>query len=630
MHILSRQNQTGSMQSITENPTDVLDVGEAEPGSNSNPVSGWQDKEAAPCRALASDPGDLDALRQYGLLRKEQRRFPEALWAFGKILGKRPDDLPALWSRIECELEAGDAMAARLFSLQALNAVKQQPENIEFLMSLGQCLLRVEDYSSAFEAFGRVLRLDPGQVSASEGLEKASNKLRQKERTIAGAIPQNQGSGRTNHAAERFSVDEPAGPGQRYKVTIVNGGEDAVYELSLDVYPRDNPTHPLRHYGYWNQSLQVEAGQSFVVDVLWQARLGQVWFNGKRVEACWQGELKQGGDCTAHLILYRNHERINSCQFTRTFDDTDVPEQTHPVLFHVGKGAQLKSAVWFLTWACNFKCPYCWEVQRIAHGEMKADPFIEAEKWVAAWNRLRPAILDISGGEPFLQPNFIRMLQGFDDSIRIAITSNLSFDLTEFVEKISPSKVFSMTVSFHPTQKLTLNAFLGKALLLKNRGFRITVNFVTYPEQLWMLGNYKQIFESQGLNFHVDPYAPTSYYPFELSENERAYLRPFVGGDRAHASALTGDKREIHVLCSGGVSHLNVQPNGDAYRCIREVNTKISATGDKVGNLFDPDFKLYSEWKYCGYYHICPGCDRDKVKVKRVEPPASPQPGFVG
>jgi MoaA/NifB/PqqE/SkfB family radical SAM enzyme/Flp pilus assembly protein TadD len=588
----------------------------------SGPDTGRQDKEAALIQALASKPEDIEALRQLGLHRKKQGRFPEALWAFGKILKKRPDDLPALWRRIECQLEGGDSTAARLFCLQALNSVARQPESVEFLHSLGQCLVRLEDYSSACEAYRRVLLLNPDHASAEEGLKKAIYLLRQQGRAAGGADAPNRGVGQTTIATARSAGDEPGGPGQRYQVTIVNEGEDAAYELSLDVYPEDNPSHPLRHYGYWNQRLRAPAGKAFVVDVLWQAEQGQAWFNGSRVEPTWQGELKERGDCAVHLVVYRNDQRVASCQFSRKFDETDTLEHARPVLFHVGRTSLLTSAVWFLTWACNFKCPYCWEVQRIAHGELKPDPFLKAEKWVAAWNRIRPATLDISGGEPFLQPDFIPMLQGMDNSIRIAITTNLSFDLTEFVQKISPNKVFSMTLSFHPTQKLPLNVFLGKALLLKNRGFRTMVNFVTYPEQLWMLGNYKQLFESHGLGFHVDPYATTPYYPFALSEKERAYLRPFVGGDRAHASALTGDKKEVHVLCSGGLTHLNVQPNGDAYRCIRD---KIDGPANRVGNLFDPGFKLLPEWRHCGFYHDCPGCDRDKVKVKRVEPPASPR-----
>ena len=154
--------------------------------------------------------------------------------------------------------------------------------------------------------------------------------------------------------------------------------------------------------------------------------------------------------------------------------------------------------------------------------------------------------------------------------------------------------------------------FLGKCLFLKNRGFHITANFVTWPEQMWLIPMYKSRFENHGIRFHVDPYAPTPYYPYEYSEKEKEFLKQYIGEDRSH---WLGEEGRYPVLCSGGKTHLNVQPNGDAYRCI---NDKI-LNKDKVGNILEPDFKLNSSWTYCEDYYRCPGCDKDKIEVKPIE-----------
>lgn len=410
--------------------------------------------------------------------------------------------------------------------------------------------------------------------------------------------------------AERKVPDVTVG-GYHYLVSIRNQGGDAVYELSLDIYPEQDPRHPQRHYGHWNKMVSLKAGQTVDLDVFWQPLPRQVWFDGEPPDMFWQGELREYGPCVVSLVLYRDHQRVAFRLFTQQIDPAGAEAEPKRILLEVGTESQLKSAVWFLTWACNFRCPYCWEVQRIAKGEMKPEPFIAGEKWAAAWNRIRPRILDITGGEPFLQPGFIQMLHDLDDSIRVAITTNLSRDVTEFVQKISPEKVFSMTVSYHPTQPMPLLDFLGKALLLKNRGFNLTVNFVTYPEQMWMLADYKQTFEARGLRFHVDPYASTPYYPFTYSNKEQEYIRKFVGQDRSHCVA---NNKEVQVFCSGGFEHLNVQPNGDAFRCIHDKIENL----EKIGNLFSPDFQLLPEWKFCGSYHVCPNCDRDKVRVKNA------------
>ena len=66
----------------------------------------------------------------------------------------------------------------------------------------------------------------------------------------------------------------------------------------------------------------------------------------------------------------------------------------------------LKSAIWWTTMACNFKCKYCWEVQAQERGEFKSVPFRPAQDWLEVWNRLRPQLLDITGGEPFSDAGF--------------------------------------------------------------------------------------------------------------------------------------------------------------------------------------------------------------------------------
>jgi hypothetical protein len=213
------------------------------------------------------------------------------------------------------------------------------------------------------------------------------------------------------------------------------------------------------------------------------------------------------------------------------------------------EAAHLDTAIWFLTWKCNNRCPYCWEVQRQARGEFHPEEFKDARVWVDAWNRLKPGVLDITGGEPWLQPGFIDMLEGLDDRIQIAITTNATQDLTEFVQRIRPERICSMTLSLHPTQRMSRETFVGKCHLLKGRGFPVTVNFVAWPEQMWLIPMYKELFEKQGIRFHVDPYAATPYRPYEFSERETDFLRQHVTGDRSY---WFGEMKRYPVLCSGG------------------------------------------------------------------------------
>ena len=257
----------------------------------------------------------------------------------------------------------------------------------------------------------------------------------------------------------------------------------------------------------------------------------------------------------------------------------------------------------------GFLSKNCWERQRQERGEFKPEPYIDSMKWVEAWNRLNFDVIDITGGEPFLQPNFIEMVNKI--SAKIAITTNIKQDLTEFVQKVSPEKVFSMTLSFHPTQNLNILHFTGKAMLLSMRGFNITINIVAYPEQMFMIPYLKSHFNNIGINVHIDPYSQTPYKPFEMNEQEKKFVQMFTGADRMNA--FIDEVRPVN--CSGGVNHLTVFPDGKAYRCI---NDKIKDI-PPIGNILDEDFNLLPSWEYCEDYNKCAGCNKDKVKVENAK-----------
>ena len=48
-------------------------------------------------------------------------------------------------------------------------------------------------------------------------------------------------------------------------------------------------------------------------------------------------------------------------------------------------------------------------------------------------------------------------------------------------------------------------SFVCRCLLLQNRGFNVTVNIVAWPEQMYLIPAWAEMFRSHGLRFHVDP-----------------------------------------------------------------------------------------------------------------------------
>lgn len=232
----------------------------------------------------------------------------------------------------------------------------------------------------------------------------------------------------------------------------------------------------------------------------------------------------------------------------------------------------------------------------------------KAEEWATAWNKLKPDTLDISGGEPFIQPEFIKLLELLDDSIKVAITTNLTQDISQFAQKFK-DKVFSMTLSYHPTQNLNPDIFWGRVMLLKNRGFKnLTVNFVGYPDQLWLIASIKAKCKEIGVRFHLDPYAvpPKGDKPYTPNQSELEYLDEYTKRDR---QAINHEPEKRNVTCDAGMTHIQVHPTGIAYRC-----GHISSTGVCLGNILDKEFTLNDEAKPCAFSHICWSCDKDFVQ----------------
>ena len=242
-----------------------------------------------------------------------------------------------------------------------------------------------------------------------------------------------------------------------------------------------------------------------------------------------------------------------------------------------------------------------------ARGDVKAT----WQEWAAAFNRINPDVLDITGGEPFLNKNLVDILGALNPSIKVGITTNLTQPIMEFVEKISPKQVFSMTLSYHPSQTaITRDAFIGKAMYLARSGFYVCVNFVAYPEQMHLIPIFKGLFESCGIRFHVDPYGIDNLGPYQYSPKDREFLAPYIGDDRKFRVSPVPSV----VKCSGGRDYMLVDPDGYAFRCWALHLAKESA----FGNILDGTFEPFTHDTVCSMSGVCGGCDRDKVTISNA------------
>lgn len=257
--------------------------------------------------------------------------------------------------------------------------------------------------------------------------------------------------------------------------------------------------------------------------------------------------------------------------------------------------------VWVESHYCNYKCPYC------SIHKLDKCVAIDWNKWVERLNSLNPQVIDITGGEPFLNPHMIDIIKGLN--CKVGLTTNMSRDLTRLAQEVSPDKLFSITASYHPTQNINRDWFTGKIVMLMQRGFHVTVNFVAYPEQMYLIPSLQAYFQAFGIPFHVDPYAEDKDYPYTFNEREKSFLRPFTAQNRLHKI----DNPISTIMCSAGMDYLNIHPDGTVYRCM----TNCLSNYGSMGNLFDEGFKINTDMELCDHFGLCGGCDMDKARMEK-------------
>ena len=168
------------------------------------------------------------------------------------------------------------------------------------------------------------------------------------------------------------------------------------------------------------------------------------------------------------------------------------------------------SISWMPIWDCNLSCEYCGEIN-IYRGHMpgpeggslngefreKMAP-VHWSEWVRAFNELPGrALIDISGGEPFMYKDLINVITNIDERHLLALTTNLTFPISRFIENISPERMISVTGSLHLNNRNWRTTFFKRLPALYKAGFRTQCNFVAYPKQLHVLPELYELFNKR-------------------------------------------------------------------------------------------------------------------------------------
>ena len=259
----------------------------------------------------------------------------------------------------------------------------------------------------------------------------------------------------------------------------------------------------------------------------------------------------------------------------------------------------------FLTMRCNLNCSFCLNAFDKSF-KRKGFKEISGEDWVESLNKIesRPEVpITLGGGEPLLHKDFIYIVNNLKQELNIDILTNLYYQksVESLLSEVNPDRLkrdapyASIRVSYHPEQMGDGKKLVENAKTLKDANFSVGIWAVQYPssKQLEAITQMQFRCKDAGIDFRLKDF--TGEYKGEVYGNYSRYLN----------SVLQKDLKSC--LCK--TSELLIGPNGNRYRCHRDLYSEENP----IGNITSPNFKLIDDFLPCNKYGQCHPCD---VKVK--------------
>lgn len=240
----------------------------------------------------------------------------------------------------------------------------------------------------------------------------------------------------------------------------------------------------------------------------------------------------------------------------------------------------MKSIAWDIWLYCNYDCKFCSSKTSIVPKEI-----ISKEKIIDAWKKVYDKYgrcrIYITGGEPFLYPNFYDIISNLLKFHDLHITTNLSFTVTDFINlKIDKKSVF-INATFHPFYQ-EIQDFISKILILKKEGYCVSATYMSDDMQMTEAINYKKVFVSNNIDFSV--------VETDCKETVNNTIRNYLIDGFVKKKIFFYENKDKN-FCNAGYKYLIVNSLGEIFVCSMDKN--------KIGNLFSDGLSFYSKKNRC-------------------------------
>jgi MoaA/NifB/PqqE/SkfB family radical SAM enzyme len=220
--------------------------------------------------------------------------------------------------------------------------------------------------------------------------------------------------------------------------------------------------------------------------------------------------------------------------------------------------------------------------------------------WVRGINRIvasEDLPVTLQGGEPSLHPDFYYIINNLKPELKIDILTNLEFDISEFITKVSPSRLkrkapyASIRVSFHP-EKMNIKVLVDKVLKLLEKEYSVGIWGIAHPKYKKEIEEAEEYCSKLGIDFRKKEFL--GWY------NGKLY------GTYKYLGACE-QKQVKQVRCK--TTELLVDPLGNIYRC----HSDLYAARTPIGNILSEECFIENKFRDCNYFGFCHPCD---IKIK--------------
>jgi MoaA/NifB/PqqE/SkfB family radical SAM enzyme len=278
----------------------------------------------------------------------------------------------------------------------------------------------------------------------------------------------------------------------------------------------------------------------------------------------------------------------------------------------------LTYSYWYVTGLCNYECDYC----DIFHDEQIQDWSLKQSiiDFFNYWGTQKKQKVLLYGGEPTLDPDFPKIIEGLNDYVRIF--TNLSQGLAYWKELLQIRQDMTISISLH-IHKCQPDVLMEKVkFLVEETDAKVRVKIMAdsrYKEESIRLYKvFKNLYKTERYECYIDLVFPNSEgdigaqwkdkdmdWFLDFQDFQTLYLKYKENGIVKERETSWNEMRATmlpsnhYYYCMAGSNTIFVDSNGDVYPCKSHKEVPMFNVQDDYKSCTAP------EGMVCNYMGFC-------------------------